>query len=72
MNGEVRHSRGLLGQPTGLCREDQALLEDTLDCLTERLGTMDSALGRRCEHMRTRMEELTAYQVRLCGVIFML
>ncbi|XP_045574102.1 nesprin-1 isoform X3 [Salmo salar] len=62
VNGEVRHSRGLLGQPTGLCREDQALLEDTLDCLTERLGTMDSALGRRCEHMRTRMEELTAYQ----------
>uniref|UniRef100_A0A4W5PDW6 Spectrin repeat containing, nuclear envelope 1b n=1 Tax=Hucho hucho TaxID=62062 RepID=A0A4W5PDW6_9TELE len=60
VNGEVSHSRCLLGQPTGLCGEDQALLEDTLDCLTERLGTMDSALGRRCEHMRTKMEELTS------------
>uniref|UniRef100_A0A8C7ULC6 Spectrin repeat containing, nuclear envelope 1b n=1 Tax=Oncorhynchus mykiss TaxID=8022 RepID=A0A8C7ULC6_ONCMY len=46
-----------------LCAEDQVLLEDTLDCLTERLQTLDSALERRCEHMRTRMQELTAYQV---------
>uniref|UniRef100_A0A4W5RRV1 Spectrin repeat containing, nuclear envelope 1b n=1 Tax=Hucho hucho TaxID=62062 RepID=A0A4W5RRV1_9TELE len=63
VTGEVSHSRGLLGQPTGLCAEDQVLLEDTLDCLTERLQTLDSALERRCEHMRTRMQELTAYQV---------
>lgn len=63
MTGEVSHSRGLLGQPTGLCVEDQVLLEDALDCLTERLQTLDSALERRCEHMRTRMQELTYYQV---------
>ncbi|XP_041710587.2 nesprin-1 isoform X1 [Coregonus clupeaformis] len=62
VTGEVSHSRGLLGQPTGLCAEDQALLENTLDCLIERLQALDSALGRRCEHMRTRMQELTAYQ----------
>uniref|UniRef100_A0A8C7KDH8 Spectrin repeat containing, nuclear envelope 1b n=1 Tax=Oncorhynchus kisutch TaxID=8019 RepID=A0A8C7KDH8_ONCKI len=62
VTGVVSHSRGLLGQPTGLCAEDQVLLEDTLDCLTERLQTLDSALERRCEHMRTRMQELTAYQ----------
>ncbi|XP_052352542.1 nesprin-1-like isoform X4 [Oncorhynchus keta] len=62
VTGVVRHSRGLLGQPTGLCAEDQVLLEDTLDCLTERLQTLDSALERLCEHMRTRMQELTAYQ----------
>ncbi|XP_045579617.1 nesprin-1 isoform X1 [Salmo salar] len=63
VTGEVSHSRGLLGQPTGLCVEDQVLLEDALDCLTERLQTLDSALERRCEHMRTRMQELTYYQM---------
>uniref|UniRef100_A0A3Q3K5V9 SYNE1 n=1 Tax=Monopterus albus TaxID=43700 RepID=A0A3Q3K5V9_MONAL len=45
--------------------EDQALLEDNLDCLKERLGALGCALGQRCDHMRTRANELTAYQTEL-------
>jgi len=64
---EVRHSQALLEAPGGglLGPGDQTLVEDTLDCLKDRLAALGSALGRRCEHMRTRMHELTAYQVPL-------
>lgn len=62
---EVRHSKVLLAGPTGLREEDKVLLEDTLDCLKDRLGALGSAQRRRCEHMRTKMHELTDYQVGL-------
>ena len=66
VTGDVSLSRGLLGRcaGVGLAGEDQVLLEDVLDCLADRLAALDSALGRRCQHMRARMQELTAYQVR--------
>lgn len=62
---DVKLSQALLAGSSGLGREDQALLEDNLDCLKERLGALGCALGQRCDHMRTRAHELTAYQVRL-------
>lgn len=63
MTEEVKLSQSLLAGSSGLRQEDQALLEDNLDCLKERLGALGSALGQSCDHMRTRTHELTAYQV---------
>lgn len=60
---EVKVSQALLAGSSGLRHEDRVLLEDNLDCLKERLGTLGSALGHRCDHMRTRAHELMAYQV---------
>ena len=67
VTGDVCLSRGLLGgcAGVGLAVEDQVLLEDVLDCLADRLAALDSAMCRRCQHMRARMQELTSYQVRL-------
>lgn len=62
---DVKLSRSLLVGSSRLRQEDRALLEDNLDCLKERLGALGSALGQRCDNMRTRAQELTAYQVRL-------
>lgn len=63
VTGEVSHSRGLLGSVVGLSGEKYSLMEDTLDCLSLRLETLDSAVERRCESMRSRMQDLTAFQV---------
>lgn len=60
---EVKLSQSLLAGSSGLRHEDRALLEDNLECLKERLGALGCALGQRCDHMRTRAHELTAYQV---------
>lgn len=60
---EVKLSQALLAGSSGLTHEDRALLEDNLECLKERLGALGCALGQRCDHMRTRAHELTAYQV---------
>lgn len=60
---QVSHSEGLIGGSVGLSEEEQTLMKDTLDCLTRRLGALDSALDRRCDTMRSRMRELTAFQV---------
>lgn len=60
---EVKLSQALLAGSSGLRHEDRALLEDNLECLKERLGALGCALGQRCDHMRTRAHELTAYQV---------
>lgn len=68
VTGEVGHSRGLLGSVVGLPEEKQTLMEDTLDCLSERLATLDSAVERRCESMRSRMHDLTAFQVKAIPV----
>ncbi len=62
---QVSHSEGLIGGSVGLSEEEQTLMKDTLDCLTRRLGALDSALDRRCDTMRSRMQELTAFQVRI-------
>ncbi|MED6238399.1 hypothetical protein ATANTOWER_020000, partial [Ataeniobius toweri] len=62
---EVKLSQALLVGSSGLKHEDRVLLEDNLDCLKERLGTLGSALGQRLDYMRTRTHELTAYQTEL-------
>ncbi|XP_073726049.1 nesprin-1 isoform X5 [Misgurnus anguillicaudatus] len=62
---EVNHSQGLLGGTVGLSEDEQVVMKDTLDCLTRRLGTLDSALERRCDTMRSKMRELTAFQTEL-------
>lgn len=62
---EVKVSQALLAGSSRLRHEDRMLLEDNLDCLKERLGALGCALGQRCDHMRTRAHELTAYQVCL-------
>uniref|UniRef100_A0A672NJW8 Nesprin-1-like n=1 Tax=Sinocyclocheilus grahami TaxID=75366 RepID=A0A672NJW8_SINGR len=62
---QVSHSEGLIGGSVGLSEEEQMLMKDTLDCLTRRLGALDSALDRRCDTMRSRMRELTAFQTEL-------
>lgn len=64
VTGEVGHSRGLLGSVEGLPEEKHTLIEDTLGCLSQRLDTLDSAVERRCENMRSRMQALTAFQVK--------
>lgn len=63
MTEEVKLSQALLAGSSGLRQEDRVLLADNLDCLKERLGALGCALGQRCDHMRTRAHELTAYQV---------
>ncbi|MCJ8736789.1 hypothetical protein PDJAM_G00016450 [Pangasius djambal] len=65
VKGEVGHSRGLLGSVVGLPGEKHTLMEDTLDCLCQRLETLDSVVERRCESMRSRMQDLTAFQTEL-------
>lgn len=62
---DVNLSQALLAQSSVLGHEDRTLLEDNLDCLKERLGALGCALGQRCDHMRSRAHELTAYQVEL-------
>ena len=62
---EVKFCQVLLAGSAGLTHEDRALLEDNLHCLKERLGALGGALGQRCDTMRTRTHELTAYQVHL-------
>lgn len=67
---EVKLSKALLAGSSGLKHEDRALLEDNVECLKERIGALSCALGQRCDQMRTRTHELTAYQVYLILYIF--
>lgn len=62
---DVKLSQALLAESSGLGQEDRTLLEDNLDCLKERLGALGCALGQRCDHMRSKAHELTAYQVTI-------
>lgn len=68
VTGEVTRSQVLLGSVVGFPGEKQTLMEDTLDCLSQRLETLDSAVDRRCESMRNRMLDLTAFQVNAVPV----
>lgn len=65
---EVKLSQALLAGSTGLRHEERALLEDNLEYLKERLGALGCALGQHCDHMRTRAQEATAYQVSLLDI----
>lgn len=69
VTGEVGHSRGLLENVVGLPEEKLTLMEDTLGCLSQRLETLDSAVEHRCKTMRSRMQDLTAFQVQAIQVI---
>lgn len=60
----VSHNRGLLRGIGGLQEEEQALMEDALDTLSRRLGALDSVVENRCDTMRSRMQELTSFQVK--------
>lgn len=60
---DVKLSKALLAGTSGLKREDQALIEGNLDYLKDRLGALGCVLEKRCEHIKTRSHELTAYQV---------
>nr|XP_057913481.1 nesprin-1 isoform X6 [Doryrhamphus excisus] len=63
---EVSLSQASLAGSSELLRqEERTLLQDNLDWLKERLGALDSALGQSCDHMRTRTQELSAYQTEL-------
>lgn len=68
VSGEVSHSRGLLKSVVGLSGEKHTLMEDTLSCLFQLLETLDSAVERRCESMRSRMQDLTDFQVNTVSV----
>lgn len=60
---DVKLSKALLGGTSGLKPEDRALIEGNLDGLKDRLGALGCVLEKRCDHIKTRTHELTAYQV---------
>lgn len=66
MTGEVNQCRDLLGGGAGrMCGvEEQALMEDTLEGLQERMGLLDSTLDQHCDSMRDRLQEHSTFQVR--------
>lgn len=61
----MNQCRDLLGGGAGrLCgREEQALMEDTLEGLQERMGLLDSTLEQHCDSMRDRLQEHSNFQV---------
>ncbi|XP_026197444.1 nesprin-1 isoform X3 [Anabas testudineus] len=67
MNSEVNQCRDLLGGGAGrLCGGDeQALMEDTLEGLQERMGLLDSTLEQHCESIRDRLQEHSTFQNEL-------
>lgn len=67
MTREVNQSRDLLGGGAGrLCGgEEQALMEDTLEGLQERMGLLDATLDQHCDSMRDRLQEHSTFQVGL-------
>lgn len=75
MTREVNQCRDLLGGGAGrLCAgEEQALMEDTLEGLQERMGLLDATLDQHCDAMRDRLQEHSTFQVQLqdCQSIFL-
>lgn len=67
---EVGRSREVLGSAEELGGEDQAVMEEALDCLAARLGALDSVVGQHCNDTRRRMQELAAFQVCVCECAF--
>jgi hypothetical protein len=70
VTGEMSKCRELLGGGGGTAGgrrlyggEEQALMEDTLDGLQERLGLLDQTLEQHCDCMRDRLQEHTGFQV---------
>lgn len=61
----MNQCRDLLGGGAGrLCGgEEQALMEDTLEGLQERMGLLDSTLEQHCDGMRDRLQEHSTFQV---------
>lgn len=66
MTREVNLCRDLLGGGAGrLCGgEEQALMEDTLGGLEERMGLLESTLEQHCDSMRDRLQEHSTFQVQ--------
>lgn len=66
MTREVNLCRDLLGGGAGrMCGgEDQALMEDTLEGLQERMGLLDSTLEQHCDSMKDRLQEHSTFQVQ--------
>ncbi|KAJ8270593.1 hypothetical protein GJAV_G00116870 [Gymnothorax javanicus] len=62
---EIERSRAVLGCAEGLGGEDQAVIEEALDCVAARLKALDSVVGQHCEDTRRRMQELAAFQTEL-------
>ncbi|XP_039981881.1 nesprin-1-like isoform X4 [Xiphias gladius] len=64
MTREVNQCRDILGGGAGrLCGgEEQALMEDTLEGLQERMGLLDSTLEQHCDSMRDRLQEHSTFQ----------
>lgn len=69
MTREVNQCRDLLGGGVGrLCGgKEQALMEDTLEGLQERMGLLDSALEQHCDGMRDRLQQHSTFQVAANG-----
>ncbi|XP_077587654.1 nesprin-1-like [Stigmatopora nigra] len=63
VEGEVSQSRTLLADCSR--REEGPLLEDNLDCLKERLGAAGAALAQSQDRLRTRTQQLAAYQTEV-------
>lgn len=66
MTKEVNLCRDLLGGGAGrLCGgEEQALMEDTLEGLQERMGLLDSTLEPLCDSMKDSLQEHSTFQVQ--------
>lgn len=66
MTKEVNLCRDLLGGGAGrLCGgEEQALMEDTLEGLHERMGLLDSTLEPLCDSMKDSLQEHSTFQVQ--------
>lgn len=66
MTKEVNLCRDLLGGGAGrLCGgEEQALMEDTLEGLQERMGLLDSTLEPLCDNMKDSLQEHSTFQVQ--------
>ncbi|XP_061127011.1 nesprin-1-like isoform X2 [Syngnathus typhle] len=67
MSREVNQCRDLLGGGAGrVCGgEEQALMEDTLEGLQERMGLLESTLEQKCDTMRDRLQEHVNFQNEL-------
>uniref|UniRef100_A0A4W3HCF8 Nesprin-1 n=1 Tax=Callorhinchus milii TaxID=7868 RepID=A0A4W3HCF8_CALMI len=46
---------------------NQDVIEETLNCMQERLSVLETAVKQRCEQMKDRLQELMEYQVRSFG-----
>ena len=66
LNRIVNLCRDLLGGEAGrLCGgEEQALMEDTLDGLRDRMGLLDSTLEQHCDNMKDRLQDHSSFQVQ--------